>query len=72
MSQSANNQKSMFGGGQSELDMISNILTQYNQAIEKLPQVQTVQDIMGVTNAISKLIQKNQAMNTDTLIVKSK
>lgn len=65
-------QKSIFGGGQTDLDKISELLNEYNDATTKLPKVETVQDIIVITNSLSKLIQKTSILNTNNSIIKSK
>lgn len=67
-----NTQKSIFGGGQSDLDKMNSLLEEFNLATSKLPQVQTVQDIIVVTNTLSKLIQKTNKTNANSQIVFSK
>ena len=65
-------QKSIFGGGQSDIEKLGTLLNDYNVATAKLPQVQTVQDIIAVTNSLSNLIKKTTALNMTTNIIKSK
>lgn len=64
-------QKSIFGGGQSDLDKFNDILNQYNKATIKLGDVKTVQDIIPITNALSKIIQTTAKLNTTSQVVKS-
>jgi hypothetical protein len=65
-------QKSIFGGGQPDLDKFSEILSQYTKATTKLGDVKTVQDIIPITSALSKIIQTTTKLNTGSQIVKSK
>jgi hypothetical protein len=65
-------QKSIFGGGQSDIEKIGELLNDYNLATAKLPDVKTVQDIIVITNSLSKLIKKTTVLNAETSLIKSK